>query len=143
MFWPFIKKYSKSFPYKKEVNSWGRTFYRPLVITNIKHTDGSWHPYPMYIDSGADITVINKSFGNLIGLKLRPNENKFEIRGLGGNLEAVYRDIVIRVVHKSIKIKISWVLSDDVPLLLGRESVFNRFNICFEEKQKKVTFKEN
>ena len=143
MFWPFKTKQTKTFPYKQEVNSWGRTFYRPIALIYIRHQDKSWRPYPFYVDSGADITFVNKSFGNLLGLKLKPNEEKFKMRGIGGEIDAVYRDIYVRIVKKVIKIKVSWILSDDVPLLIGRESVFNKYSICFEENKKKITFKEN
>jgi len=139
----FNKPYSKVFKYKQEINTWGRKFYRPIVTVYIKHDDLSWHPYSMYIDSGADITTINKSFGNLIGLRLKPKEIKYELNGVGGQEKFVYRDVTIKLVKQILNIKIAWVQNDSVPLLIGRESVFDKFKICFNEKDKQIVITEN
>jgi len=139
----FSKPNSKVFQYKQEINAWGRKFYKPIVTVYIKHVDMSWHPYSMYIDSGADITIINKSFGNLIGLKLKPKETKYKLNGVGGQEKFVYRDIKIRLVNKIFKIKVAWILNDNTPLLIGRENVFDKFKICFREKDKKIVIIEN
>jgi len=149
MFGNFFSKFfknkasaSKSFQYKKEINIWGRKFYKPIASIYINHKDETWHPYSMYIDSGADITVINKTIGNLIGLKLKPKEQKFNLNGIGGKKEFVYREINIKIVKSTFNVKIAWVQDDDIPLLLGRENVFDKFNICFTEKEKSVVFTE-
>jgi len=139
----FSKPVHKVFKYKKEVNAWGRKFYRPIATLYIKHKDSSWHPYSMYIDSGADITTINKSFGNLIGLRLKPKEQKHELNGVGGKEEFVYRDIEIRIIKKVFNIKVAWVQNNNIPLLLGREGVFEKYTICFREKQQEIEFIEH
>jgi hypothetical protein len=36
-----------------------------------------------------------------------------------------------------------WALSDDVPNILGRQDVFDRFNIEFRQYDKKVIFRPN
>ena len=97
----------------------------------------------MYIDSGADITTINKTFGNLVGLRLKPKEQKYELNGVGGKEEFVYRDIEIKIVKQVFNIKIAWVQNDNIPLLLGREGVFDKFEIIFKEKFREIIFKEN
>lgn len=139
----FFPSYKKTFKYKQEVNAWGRKFYRPIVTIYINHKDLSWHPYSMYVDSGADITTINKTFGNLIGLRLKPKEQKYELNGVGGKEEFVYRDIDIKLIKQIFKIKVAWVQNDNIPLLLGRENVFDKFEIIFKEKDKQITFIEN
>ena len=35
---------------------------------------------------------------------------------------------------------VMWALSDDLPNLLGREDVFDRFNIEFRQHERKVLF---
>ena len=140
----FFKQHtSKVFSYKQEINVWGRKFYRPVATIYINHKDTTWHPYSMYIDSGADITTINKTFGNLVGLRLKPKEQKYELNGVGGKEEFVYRDIEIKIVKQVFNIKIAWVQNDNIPLLLGREGVFDKFEIIFKEKFREIIFKEN
>ncbi len=132
----------KTFKYRKEVNVLGKTLYKPIATIYINHKDLTWHPYSMYIDSGADITTINKTFGNLIGLRLKPKEEKFLINGIGGKEEFVYRDIDIKIVRKVFNIKVAWIQNDNIPLLLGRENVFDRFEIVFKQNNREISFIE-
>ncbi len=95
----------------------------------------------MYIDSGADLSLLPRSVGELIGLAKKKDEKHESISGVGGSsINVVIRKVQMRIGETSFPARISWSSSEQVPLLLGRLDVFERFKILFQEKQKIVTF---
>lgn len=140
----FIKRDNIAvFPYKEEFVPLGKNVFRPIALVNVQHAeDMAWHPYSFYVDSGADTCVINKQIGNLMGLRLKPGEEKVKVRGIGGEVQAVYRKIKIKIINKSFLVNTAWILSGNVPMLLGRRDVFKHFEITFLEKQKQTKFVE-
>ncbi len=99
------------------------------------------------LDSGADVTTIPKEIGELLDLDM--SSNKTEIRGIGGKLSAAMDTIRLRIknAHESytvsIPVMIPLVDLETVPeILLGRKGIFDRFDICFKEKDQKIIFRK-
>ena len=61
-----------------------------------------------YIDSGADVTLIPRSVGELLGLKIKDDDKIIDLYGIG--------DAAISAVIKGIKIKIS---EHEIPVRIG------------------------
>ena len=128
-----------SFKYKKEKSASQGTIYRPVaevVIENnkIKIEAG------MYIDSGADISMVPLSIGRALGFS-ETTDKIFEMKGIAG--EAVpYMIKTVNLVFPGYKFKarIGWALIEEIPILLGRLDVFPRFKVIFDESAKTVTF---
>lgn len=96
----------------------------------------------VYVDSGADISLISKSVGDLLGLKIEDNDKITEIKGIDERgVPIIIKNIKMKIGDKLLETRIAWALIEEVPLLLGREDVFGLFNICFK-KNKKTTFTE-
>jgi len=69
------------FTYRKEKSGILGDILRPIAQLEIKSEKTDWFPVIMYIDSGADITLVPRNFGSLLNLDL--TENLGQIRGIG------------------------------------------------------------
>lgn len=96
-------------------------------------------PEILYVDSGADLTMLSKSVGELLGLKIE-SSNKIEtVKGIGKRSVAIaLKKIKMQLGNKIIPARVAWALTEDVPLLLGRTDIFNLFNITFVKNRKTI-----
>ncbi len=93
----------------------------------------------LYVDSGADISLISKSLGDWLGFNVEENDRITEIRGIGEvGIPIIIKNLKIRIGEKLFDTRVAWALIEEVPLLLGREDVFNLFDICFKKNKKTV-----
>ncbi|MEW5759129.1 MAG: hypothetical protein AB1755_06690 [Candidatus Omnitrophota bacterium] len=114
-------------------------YYRPNAI--IKLTNGNHSVTSnMIVDSGADISIIPKSEGDLLGFRIEEGEEVKDISGIGGQIPILYRTVDMFIGAENMKIKVAWALVDDLPPILGREDIFDNFNIEFRQKDKKIIF---
>lgn len=128
------------FPYQKEKSRIFGEIYRPVVKFEIK-TKLGWIPILAYIDSGADVTLLPMSFVKALKIKIVEEEIK-EIRGIGeGKISVIIKEVEMKLCNKIIKTKVTIDLIEDVPYLLGREDIFDHFEICFKQKNKTTCFK--
>lgn len=112
---------------------------RPVADIYLKTKSNSWIEFHPYIDSGADLTMIPLSLGRLLGLHL--DEQKVEqIGGIRGSVPIINTECQMRIGDNEFKIKVAWALIEDVPPLLGRTSVFDKFEIIFRQKDDKIIF---
>jgi len=96
-------------------------------------------PEHVYIDSGADVTLISKSVGDILGFKIDDKDEVTEIKGVGERgVPIIVKKVKIKVGGKLFEARVAWALVEEVPLLLGRTDVFNLFDICFMKNEKTV-----
>ena len=99
-------------------------------------------PEHVYVDSGADVTLISKSVGDTLGFKIESTDNITEIKGIGERgVPIIIKKLKIKLGEKLFDARIAWALIEEVPLLLGREDVFNLFEINFK-KNSKIVFSD-
>ncbi|MBI2136204.1 hypothetical protein HYU06_03975 [Candidatus Woesearchaeota archaeon] len=99
------------------------------------------YPEHVYVDSGADISLIPKSIGDIIGFVIEKTDKITEIKGVGERaVPIIIKKIKLKIGDKVFDIRIAWALIEEVPLLLGRTDIFDLFDICFK-KNKKTIFK--
>ena len=95
----------------------------------------------MYIDSGADITLIPLGLGKALGFRQNPEDEIFEIKGVSGaGVPYILKKAILILNEKELPIRLAWMLIEEVPLLLGRLDIFPEFKIIFDEKKKIITF---
>lgn len=99
-------------------------------------------PQIFYVDSGADITLVPRSIGEILEFD-NPNPSEIiDIKGIGEKgVPMVLRRLTIQLGDIKIDSRIGWALIEDVPLLLGREDFFKYFDVVFS-KNKKTIFKK-
>lgn len=106
-------------------------------ITLIHHRKKTLQVF--YVDSGADLTLIPLSIGEILELNNPKPEEIVEIKGIGEKgIPIVLRKVVIQIGNINIDCRIGWALIEDVPLLLGREDFFKYFDIVFSRNRKTI-----
>jgi predicted aspartyl protease len=114
------------------------------VANLILENDGLQVETSMYIDSGADVTMIPLRFGRALGLKQTSSDTILELRGISGSgIPYLLKEIVITLNGEKLRARIAWAFVEEVPLLLGRMDVFNHFQIIFDERKGWVDFKKH
>ncbi len=67
--------------------------------------------------------------------------SRLTVEGIeGGGLKGVLAPIPIRIAHENLTVRCFFADKDDAPFLLGRADLFDRFNILFDAKKKRVVF---
>ncbi|MEO8147372.1 MAG: aspartyl protease family protein [Bacteroidia bacterium] len=120
-----------------KVNEW-QPDYPVILQAGKRHIE-----LPMLIDSGADCSVISNQTGLKLGLKLAPNETLTKAFGVGtSSVMYVGRDIDITIDSKKITVPVAWLQDNDsTDEIIGREIVFDKFDIEFKQANKKIIFK--
>jgi predicted aspartyl protease len=132
----------------------GSVRLRMLKIKSL--SAGEWSPtYPikfilddnsiieleMLVDSGADTTYIPKKVGERLGLTRAKHESTFTAYGVGSEVSYLVREMPIQIDDKSLTIRLLWGQDDSISdVLLGRLDVFDKFDVLFSQKNKKITF---
>jgi hypothetical protein len=86
-----------SFRYRKEYSKLFGTIYRPVAEVYFKDAEGRDLVSFMYVDSGADITLIPRELGENLGLTIEEEEIQ-EISGVGGgSIPVIIKTIEMRI----------------------------------------------
>jgi hypothetical protein len=129
------------FHYRKETSAVLGTVLRP--VADVVLESGSLKvEAALYIDSGADITMVPLGLGKALGFKQHEDDEIREIKGVsGGGVPYLLRKAFMTLDGKRLKIRLAWALIEEVPLLLGRLDIFPKFVIAFDEKQASIIFR--
>ena len=120
-------------------------------------------PFTFLLDTGADVSSLPASAASKLGIDLSKCP-KIPMSGFEGSTISVYKSkIKIRLNkqsfstnkqsfstnkqsfstnEKSISVPCVFNPNDDVPILLGRAGIIDRFNIFMDGKKKEITFEE-
>jgi len=132
-----------TFNYRREKSAITGDILRPVASIEFRSEDGVWIELRPYIDSGADITLIPLTFGRLLGLELKKEEIK-HLRGIGGvGVPVVIKEVDTRINGTEFPVRVAWALEEDLPPLLGRVDIFDRFTITFDQRKEIVMFESN
>lgn len=99
-------------------------------------------PFVFLFDTGADVTSLPSSAAEKLGIDLDkcPEE---PMSGYEGSTVLVYRSQISIVFNKKAFIMpCVFNPNEDVPILLGRVGILNRFNIILDGKGKQIVFEE-
>lgn len=96
----------------------------------------------MLIDSGAEVSVILRVTGMLLGMSRRSGEEVKHIRGAGGGrVPVLYRQVRLTIGDHNVRARVGWI-QDGTPLsILGRRDVFRHFSIEFREFDEVTVFR--
>jgi hypothetical protein len=117
------------------LDSRGRMVRRPILILELKTTDGRIGDVPAMIDSGADRTQVNFEYAKMTGIELGQRRDSI---GIGdGRVEGYSGKFSFSIKNTDIQMDISatYLKSPNVVILLGREDFFDSFRIVFEQYQ--------
>jgi len=99
------------------------------------------------LDSGADISVLPMEVGEQLGLDLA--KNRSPCSGIGGEVDTAENHVRVRISqgHENytfeIPVKVVLDPKASIPVLIGRDGFFEKFEITFDEKRARISFKRN
>jgi hypothetical protein len=95
----------------------------------------------MLVDSGADFSVVPLSYGRFMGFEVGESEVCLPVYGIGGVAEHVMRDLTMTIDGHTFTAPVAWLQTDDFKdMILGREVVFDKFNIEFRQADEQIIF---
>lgn len=125
--------------FREEESSLGKIL-RPVADVIIEYGEFRVE-IPMYIDSGADVSMIPFRFGKALGLKQEKDEIVRQIKGISGaGIPYLLKEATFILNNEKLKAKIAWALVEEVPMLMGRRDIFNKFRIIFDERKGWIDF---
>lgn len=131
------------FEYREEESRLFGKILRPVADVHFVDTDGNKLVSYMYIDSGADITLIPRQLGELLGFAVE-EDKIIEIGGIGDTkIPVIIKKAKVMMGDKEIELRVAWALVEEIPPLLGRTDVFELFRVIFDQKNRKIHFVEN
>jgi hypothetical protein len=116
--------------------------WEPEYPVTLSHGSVS-HDALMLVDSGAELSLISLEIGKLLGFRLADGEILSDGTGVGGEIQYVTRAVDFTIDGHSFRAPVAWLQTEitDAPLLLGREVVFDLFNIEFIQAEERIEFK--
>jgi hypothetical protein len=115
--------------------------WRPYREVRLSTKDGS-KAYEMLVNSGADFSVVDYETGEMLGFQISTGERPDVGEGVGSIIEYVMREVTMTLEGHIFKARVAWLLDERiVEAILGRESVFDLFDIEFKQADEEVVFK--
>lgn len=109
----------------------------PLVTIQLRALATRYWYFTAVIDSGAVISVLRRSSADQLGLEFASGKQA-ELGSVGqGRLRGRVHEIATRFETGTDPVAVPFLIaeSEDVPNLLGRLGVFDRFEITFDPQQ--------
>ncbi len=111
------------------------------IFLSVEHPHGL-ESFMFLFDTGADVSSFPASVAEKLGIDLDkcPQE---PMSGYEGTTVLVYRSqIKIRFNKKAFEVPCVFNPNEEVPILLGRAGIIERFNIMLDGKNKAISFEE-
>jgi hypothetical protein len=119
--------------------SFGKIF-RPVAEIHVKDKNNIWRAITMYVDSGADISIISRDFGELFGHKLEKGR-KIKLKGIGDiHIIAYVHKMEMLIGTHAALVEVAIAVNNDVPNVIGRRGLFDIFEIQFKNKKQQTWF---
>ena len=129
------------YPYESKLSFEFGNIPTVKILLQVESPDGLF-PFTFLFDTGADVTSLPASAAEKLGIDLDKCPEK-PMSGFEGTTIMVYKsEIKIRFDGKTLKIPCVFHPNDDIPILLGRAGILDRFNIFMDGKKKEITFEE-
>lgn len=111
-----------------------------VELSTSSHSD----KFSMLVDSGADISIIPKFVGEDLGLKIDETDYIDKAEGVNGTVDYIIKNLSLNIDGHSFKAPVGWVITEEVDdILLGREVVFDIFDVEFKQSKQLILFKKN
>jgi hypothetical protein len=110
------------------------------VVIDIQGTDGEWHPFRLYADASADITLLRRGDCEMLGRELESGEMR-HMGGIGSGLIRTFiHRVSLRLGTVEFPCRVAFADRQEVPRLLGRLDLFSRFKVCYDEVARVTEF---
>lgn len=128
------------FPYGIRFQEDGKIDIFPAAEVVVVGKHGSGIRALFHLDSGATTSILPASDGSVLGINIE-NGIKILARGFSGELVNGFKhQISVEFSDFKIRIPALFINNENVPRILGREGVFEKFAIFFDEPKHRTGF---
>lgn len=128
------------FPYGIRFQEDGKIDVFPAAEIIVAGKHGSGLRALFHLDSGATTSILPTSDGKVLGISVESG-TKILARGFSGELVNGFKHkISISFNDFKIRIPAIFVNNESVPRILGREGIFEKFAIFFDEPKRRTGF---
>jgi predicted aspartyl protease len=107
----------------------------PIAIQN--------HKVWVYVDSGATFSMVNAAEARDMGIDWQSGRRQMIVVGDGSYIPTFIHDLPIQIGTSQITAPIGFSERLGVGFnLLGRTGVFDQFQVCFNDRARRVTFQQ-
>lgn len=127
-------------PYGIRLGEAGKVEVVPIVYARIRSSEEKEVPGIFVVDSGATTTLLPATDAESLGLALESGK-KVLVQGVIGR-SIGYRHTVTLIIETATlrHVPVIFASSPGAPRVLGREGIFSRFGIFFDEAKRRVAF---
>jgi hypothetical protein len=112
----------------------------PIITVGLKLHE-TWYPIATYVDSRAAYTLLHTAIAPGAGFHYHAGRRTAVQVGNGGFIPVYLHDLELQIGPERFLAKVEFSERLGVAFnLLGRDSVFTRFKICFQEQQQMLSF---
>ena len=123
------------FPYVRE-----RGRFLPIITISLEGTE-DWVTFDAFVDSGASYSIFRAEVGDILGLDVEKGEKKYITVGDGSLMIVYMHRLNIQIRDEIFEASIGFSKQLGIGFnILGRKDVFERFRVCFDEKDRIVEF---
>ena len=113
--------------------------YFPIVPIKIKGIE--WVEFQAFVDSGAGYSIFKTSAAEILGLDIEKGYKEFVKIGDGSFIEVFSFKLPIVIAGMEFGAKIGFSRGLGVGFhIIGRQDIFTRFKVCFDDAEKHVEF---
>ena len=114
--------------------------FLPLVPIELKGAE--WVEFLAYLDSGASYTIFHSDVLKVLNLEHMKGRKEFITVGDGSLITVHFHKIFVKFLEMEFKAEIGFSRQLGIGFnIIGRKDIFERFVICFDEKNKIVEIK--
>jgi hypothetical protein len=116
--------------------------WRPMVCIDVA-TASQNEKFEFLVDSGADFSLLGYAMGKSLGFNRAEGEPILEGEGAGGGkIQYLLRQLKMTIESHTFKATVAWMLDEAYEEgLLGRDTVFDLFDIEFKQADEEIIFK--
>lgn len=128
------------FPYGITLREGGRVETFPAAEVSFAQRDGEWLSLFLIIDSGAMISALPATDAEVFGINLSTGF-PMKIYGIGrGSISGWRHELKVRLGVNSLLLPVVFLRDYSGPRILGREGVFDKFLVLFNESRQQSAF---
>lgn len=126
------------YPYQIRIRFGGGAELLPLILCRATSSSKKSISFLGLLDSGAQITLLPKADAEELGIAIEEGEH-VAVGGVGNEELFGYKHLLtLKIGGLSFKAPVVFADRNDVPRILGRESVFEKFFLILDEKGRRI-----
>lgn len=112
----------------------------PIIPLKVKGED-EWIIYDAFVDSGAGYSIFQSDVAEDLNLKLEDGKKEYVTIGDGSLIIVYTHRLEIQIGDEEFNAMIGFSRRLGIGFnIIGRKDIFERFKVCFDEKEKVVEF---